>query len=313
MLSKLTKQQEQLMYQVRDEWIRRFFSLEFDEDKARKLIRWLYKLSNLKEPLILIMDSPIACQIATNLMSNKIQVGNQVRNQVGNQVRNQKLQYFDDGWRGIIIDYAWVSFYDFFDRLNILDNKEWNEFKELIKTNIFYSIQLEGICVISKPPSIILRDNRNRLHNKDGSAIVFNDGYEQHYVHGVFFEKELYDKIFIDKTMKGKDIIKLRNAEQKSAITQALGYSYIIDDITGIKIIDTYVDKSKVDGNKVTYEVLEFPLDNNTIRIVKVEDHTEHKITYLGVPIEKSTETCMGAIAWTFNMEVNKYKPIMES
>ena len=92
MLEKLTKAQEKLMHQVREEWLSYFFSgQEIDKDKAQKGIEWLYEFSGLKKPQVIFVDSPLAVQIAVNMLQGKKrnQVENQVRNQVWNQVRNQ--------------------------------------------------------------------------------------------------------------------------------------------------------------------------------------------------------------------------------
>ena len=96
MLEKLTKAQEKLMHQVREEWLSYFFSgQEIDKDKAQKGIEWLYEFSGLKKPQVIFVDSPLAVQIAVNMLQGKKrnqvenQVWGQVRNQVGGQVENQ--------------------------------------------------------------------------------------------------------------------------------------------------------------------------------------------------------------------------------
>ena len=38
MLTKLSKKQEKLMNEVKQKWLSHFFSLEFDKDKAEKMI-----------------------------------------------------------------------------------------------------------------------------------------------------------------------------------------------------------------------------------------------------------------------------------
>ena len=92
MLEKLTKAQEKLMHQVREEWLSYFFSgQEIDKDKAQKGIEWLYEFSGLKKPQVIFVDSPLAVQIAVNMLQGKKrnQVENQVWGQVGNQVGSQ--------------------------------------------------------------------------------------------------------------------------------------------------------------------------------------------------------------------------------
>ena len=94
-LEKLSLEQEAHLEVVKNEWLELCNSCpELNEKESKKLINWMYKISGLKEPVIVFLDSPMACQIgceyALQLMHMKPnQVGNQVLNQVWNQVWNQ--------------------------------------------------------------------------------------------------------------------------------------------------------------------------------------------------------------------------------
>ena len=100
--------------------------------------------------------------------------------------------------------------------------------------------------------------------------------------------------------------------------------------MTNSEIIITYI--SKITGKKVHYELYDLYLtegelrqiatgtasvdhfiDNNVLRVIVVEDHSTHKKVFLGVPVQPDTDNCMGAIAWTFTMSKEDYKPILES
>ena len=63
-IEKLTSEQEALMLVVRDEWINKLTNLEFNEEKAIKGINFIYGLANLKNPNIIIVDSPYGAQLA---------------------------------------------------------------------------------------------------------------------------------------------------------------------------------------------------------------------------------------------------------
>jgi hypothetical protein len=55
-------------------------------------------------------------------------------------------------------------------------------------------------------------------------------------------------------------------------------------------------------------------LDSNTFfRLLKLEDHSTHKHVILNVPVAPWTQTCRGAIAWTFGMREEEYAPLMET
>jgi len=310
MIEKLTGEQIQLMEVVRNEWLDLLFkpSATPDHNKIKSGVKWLYKFSELKEPKVIIVESPLAAQLTINMLA-KGQVGDQVRdqvwNQVGDQVRgqvwnqvgdqvwnqgwsqirnqvgqvwgqvrnqirnqvdqvrnqtfdqvksqvsqvrsqvfnqvksqvdenvrgnieknvwdNKELKYFDFCSYGSIEDYGWLSFYDFFERIGVdYENEAFTKFKDLVRSGIYDMIQTEEYCVVCLLPKQILRDGANRLHCTEDMAISWDDGYGQHYIHGVFFDEELWKEV-INPNAKGKTILAIKNAEQRMAAIKYIG------------------------------------------------------------------------------------------
>ena len=244
-LEKLSLEQEAHLEVVKNEWLELCNSCpELNEKESKKLINWMYKISGLKEPVIVFLDSPMACQIgceyALQLMHMKPnQVGNQVLNQVGNQVWNQvwnqvgnqvenqvenmKLEYRTFSYRGSIFDYGWLSFYKTFEDFGIVKHKDFRKFYTMVqKSHCFMMIQLEGLCVVSRFPEHIKRDSDDGSMSSDQvPAIKFKDGYEMYYLDGVYFEKELWEKV-ISKEMSFSEIMKIEISDQR---TVALKYN----------------------------------------------------------------------------------------
>jgi hypothetical protein len=205
-------------------------------------------------------------------------------------------------------DSGWTSFYKYFSEIGLLKHKGLNKYIDLLSSGIFLNVMFNGVCIISKMPTTVLRDNNNRLNSLTNHAVKFKDGYGQYYVHGVFFDDITFNKYFIDKKYVAKDILELRNAEQRTVIIQELGYDKIISDVDK-KIIDKQSIKWNNTDKIIDYELIEFKIDNNTVRVIKVEwyERDKKRQTILGVPIQESTNNCIGAIAWTFNMTKEEY------
>ena len=99
MKTELSEDEIKLMDEVRKEWIDYFFSLKFNVNKAKAIVRFLYKISDLEQPkAIIVLDSPMACQIGTpyavGLIEELLKVGdmgNQVESQVWSQVGSQVM------------------------------------------------------------------------------------------------------------------------------------------------------------------------------------------------------------------------------
>ena len=73
-LETLTKEQEVLIPIVRQEWLDLFFKNKgvIDKPLFEKEIEWLYKRVGFEKPLVWYCDSPMMCQIITNLLKNNI-------------------------------------------------------------------------------------------------------------------------------------------------------------------------------------------------------------------------------------------------
>jgi len=206
--------------------------------------------------------------------------------------------------------------YDFFKTIDAV--KQSHDFDLLLKSGIvYYFLPFKRTCYVSKPPKFVrLNEDDTRLHSHSGKAVEFEDGFGYYFANGIDFDEELFTKAFVDSSMTPEEILNHRNAEQKVEIIKHYGYDYLIQ-ATNAKLLDTYEGTSWVTGKPVKYELYEFDMrlgrGPGTFRFVKVEDHTTHKVVTLGVPATPDCDTCIKAIAWTFEMGEDEYKPLMES
>ena len=392
MIEKLSKEQEGLLIKVRDEWVDYFIDSEFDEQKVKKLYNWLYEINGLEKPEVIILDSPLACQMFYNknvidsgnkelandfvfrachvfhnkgkmVFSNRVaanapdsmlfglssqidhQVSNNVRDNVFrnlaeyalnridnelnkrikdnliNKMRELGLSFFDYGYSAEVFNLTWLPFYDFFDRIGVLKNELFAETREYRKCSVFSSMRFENFVVVIRPPVFIGLNEKGRLHSKNDYAIYFKDGYGIHYVEGVYFEPELFERAFKKRGITSEEILQLRNTEQKAVLIKHFGYEFILSKLKHARVIDRVNRKWNNTDKEVSYNLIEFNIHDNPelrygiIRVVKVEwwEGNNKRTTIVGVPREESTKTCKGAIAWTFGMNKEGYELIVES
>jgi len=116
-------------------------------------------------------------------------------------------------------DFGWESFYDFFFKESEIkiDRKEDLEMCIKFSESSFMSIQLDGLCIVSKYPNHIYRNKSNGLHNSSGFAISFADGYGQNYVNGRYLEPKIFNN---SQTIQGarKEFLKSENEDIKACI-----------------------------------------------------------------------------------------------
>ena len=171
-----------------------------------------------------------------------------------------------------------------------------------------------SVCVICRLPVSVLKDGEGRLHSVSEASVQWGDKLDNYFIHGVSFDKELWQKI-TKRTLNPKEIFKLQNTAQKSITLQLYGYDKVLEDMKP-KII--HEQELTIKGTKQKYQVLETDLGDDSLpaRFVKVVCHSTLKQTVLRVPNIRQTETCHGAIAWTFGFEgenEKSYKPVIET
>jgi len=182
-IENLTPEQEAKLDHYKDKWLAKIFSYEFyqnhNEEKAIAAMKKLYKFCGLEEPEVILVDSPMACQLKVNeLMGNEKPVFESFSSYINAD------------------DISWLAFYEFFfDNFEILDEfrDNYNLIVECVE-NSYLQIQMDKVCVVSKYPKSIKRNANNDLHSVDGFAIEFADGYGQHYVNGRFIEPEIFNE-----------------------------------------------------------------------------------------------------------------------
>ena len=316
MLEELSIEQEAKMLEVRDFWKDYIFSCKnsINKEQAKIGIDFIYRLAKLKQPKIIYVDSPMGCQIANMYLKGYLKVlkqqlpasvGDSVRDSVWDSVRaSVRASYEDFASYGNISDYGWVSFYDFFTQIGVLDNEEYNKFKNILLSGIYDMIQLDGFCIVSNMPDRVERDEQGRLHSETTSSIHFRDGYEQYYWHGVFIPKEW---VMNKKSITKEVFLSETNAEKRRCLQEIIGNEKLIE-IMEVEIIDEDFEETRPNDN---VESSKHPLTlyrtkekdsllDDFIYFLNVIDPSTGRKYYICVPECKNV---WDAKAWTFQIK----------
>src|SRR3990172_2802890 len=189
------------------------------------------------------------------------QVGDEVWGQVRSQVWGQKIIYINFSNYCNSSDFGWGSFYDFFFKESEIkiDRKEDLEMCIKFSESSFMSIQLDGLCIVSKYPNHIYRNKSNGLHNSSGFAISFADGYGQNYVNGRYLEPKIFNN---SQTIQGarKEFLKSENEDIKACIITIIkenfGNSELMDEKNIFHTKD-YSEKLRLYRTKEKYSFLQ--------------------------------------------------------
>ena len=240
------------MLETRDEWINLFFDNVRNKrgiDKAafEEGIKWLYNdLLKKPTPKIIYCDGWLSCLLTIAILKNKnlikkswASVGASVKDSVGDSVWasvwasvgasvNEYSSYID------LSNYGWASFYDFFEKINLLDNFNFKQYKKLIRSNVFNAYEYENYVFAIQPPVYIETNLAGRLHSTTQAAVQFRDGSEYYFING----RSIPAWIVNDKSSITKEqFMKETDADIKGAIYESIGQQGMLD-LLGAKVVD---------------------------------------------------------------------------
>jgi len=232
-------------------------------------------------------------------------VGASVWDSVWASVGESKIEYNYFAENGSIRDYGWVSFYDFFTKIGIINNDKFNQFKDTLLSGIYDMVQLEGYCIVSNMPERIERLN-GKLHCDHDSAIKFRDGYELFYWKGVnipgFWIKS-------PEQITSEVIINEKNAEKRRCLFEILGAEKFAE-LLGVYVIDQDVDQYK-NSIKLYRTKQKDEIADEFIQFARVVCPSTMREYFLCVP--ETLNNVWDAVAWTFGKTKNTYQPIIET
>ena len=260
------------MLETRDEWINLFFDnvrnkRGIDKPAFEEGIKWLYNdLLEKPTPKIIYCDGWLSCLLAIAILKNKnlikkswdsvgdsvwdsvrasvwdsvgapvwdsvkASIGDSIGDSVRDSVRdsvNEYSSYID------LSNYGWVSFYDFFEKINLLDNFNFKQYKKLIRSNVFNAYEYENYVFVIQPPVYIETSLAGRLHSTTQAAVQFRDGSEYYFING----RSIPAWIVNDKSSITKErFMKETDADIKGAIYESIGQQGMLD-LLGAKVVD---------------------------------------------------------------------------
>lgn len=234
MIEKLTSEQEALMDVVVNEYETYVLGGDdsVDMDATTEGINFLYKLTNLPAPEIVVCSSP-------KDMIEKAEL--------------KPGETFD--CIGCGYDSGWTAFYDYMERIGIKYDPEWNftTWKNFVlKSGVFATVLYENIAYVCIRPNLVKRTEDGNLHCDNGPAIAWKDGYCEYFLNGVSVSKELAETPAVH--LDPKILVTEKNAEVRREIVRKIGLERIVSALNA-EIIDKEVVELK-NGQKLEYEVV---------------------------------------------------------
>lgn len=173
----------------------------------------------------------------------------------------------------------------------------------VLKDNLFHMDCMQNIVLACELPVVAHLNDRSQLHNQDGPALEFRDGYKIYAINGVILPP---DAILAPHKLQLPEIEAQENIEVRRILIQQYGMERYLED-SGAEQVDA-------DEFGVLYRK-SLPTDEPIV-VVKVINSTPepdgtYKYYFLRVPPHMTS--ARAAVAWTFNMNSEEYAPRTES
>jgi hypothetical protein len=161
----------------------------------------------------------------------------------------------------------------------------------------------ERAVIMTERPLTLHLDDQGRLHRPDGPAFAYPDGFALHAWHGLRVPAWLVDQL---PRLRVEDIQAQANAELRRVMLEYYGFDRYLRDAGA-----TRVDQ---DGTGTLWRA-EFDDDQPLIMVEVVNATPEpdgtHRIYWLRVPSD--TRSAREAVAWTFGLAPDEYRPLRET
>jgi hypothetical protein len=256
MKTELTPAEEQLAIEVRDQWIDLALAKNVEginKDKFETGIAWLYdKFLSLPKPQVIYCDGLVEAIIKITLIKD---YGKELEDYTPDMVEKFNNKEFDEefmtkfkensqlkstycGWS----NFGWVSFYDYFTRIGVIDNEDFNNYQAMIESNVFEAFEFEHVVFAVQPPIEIIKNDNGQLHSTNSHALMFKDGSKFYFINGRAIDKELITEGFTKERFLTEENEDIRGAMfeiiesrgEGSMMTFLDAYEYATDKITHV-------------------------------------------------------------------------------
>lgn len=328
-LNALTPDQIALSEQYKDRYREYLLNTEpADRLRAEAAIKRMYKLFGAKEPFIRWVASPQEGVFTIALFHmepgtdyaamDKKFTPEYVRDYWPKQRKNKIFMDAADAANAVYWHWGqwsapWISMFSFSqDVWKVFDPEDVEKLAihdELVQSCCWVTVY-DGICFVSDRPDIIsvettIRNGNEqlRLHNADGPAIRFRDGYSIYMWHGVPIPSDIIEH---PESITVSRIMSERNAELSRCMIEKIGLDRFFNEAKP-KVLD-----QDLDASGMPRRLLSISVPNDPERVVvsmQVKCPSTHHDFFIRVP--PTITSCKQAMAWTMNMDVSRLNDIV--
>jgi hypothetical protein len=186
-----------------------------------------------------------------------------------------------------------------------IDNN-FDNLSEFLTLGIYDNIQLENAVIICEKPIKVIRAN-SKLHNPNGPAIEWKDGYKLYFINGRCLPAWIWEKAAKNELTRN-DFLKETNAEIRGGIYAVMGQKKIASLLNTYEVdSQTLVHDYGIENIALIKTKESYPeIGNVPFAWVKVQCPSTSTEYMLGV--EPHHKNALEALASTSPFKASKYK-----
>jgi hypothetical protein len=201
-------------------------------------------------------------------------------------------------------DASWVGFYQFFRKeCGLVEETEPLEGIRMVTESACWYYPTEEYCFISDRAKELHRDEEFRLHNPDGAAMLFRDGWGVYSIHGILVPDDIIEE---PEKITWQRVVAESNAEVRRLMMDKMGKERLLRESEAKE-----VDRDRF-GTLYRIEVK----DDEPIQLLHVLNSTPNpdgsQKPYV-LRVSPDVKTAHEAAASTFRLKAIEYWPGMES
>lgn len=197
-------------------------------------------------------------------------------------------------------DSNWLAFYKYFQEVcSLTDQTNKLGGLWLLAQSAGWAIPYQNICWVSERHNILVRDNIGRLHDTNGPAVAFPDGWAIYAWHGIHVPSWCIEE---KQKINKETILAEDNTEIRRAMCEIIGWAKAME-MFGGKVIH----KDECLG--LPRELREIDLKGVKVRLLRMTNGTiengERRQFIEGIP--NNINTCHDAVAWQCGLPAKIY------
>lgn len=248
------------------------------------------------------MDSPARAFDINSVPRDKYDgVRDIIESHVGMTVDGElPVQEVTPEWTCIMFSY-WAAFYEALLEFGAecpddLEDLLWQH-KDTISAGILTTFTFDPFVIAVRRPLHIGWDDEGRIHDPDGAAVEFADGFNWYSWHGITVPED-----WILDTPDVETVMQVENTEQRRAGIEIIGPQNFAEQ-ADTTVIDE--DEDEVGQDR---RLVDITIDDVTWRMTHVTDPSTGREYWERVPRE--FETCREAVAWQYGFDdPDEYDP----